>query len=333
LYATILTDTSQITLVHVAIWCIGEYGDLLIRPCNETGVDYPPIGESDIVTLLDSCLRLHNADITTKSYVLNALIKLTTRASPAIRGRILSIMNSYRGSMILELQQRGAEYSTLLSGQWEGLRGELLGKMPILDEATLKKKRGITDDLSSPTEILSPQVNHAPQQSFQNTAPVAAAKPAGGSFLLDLDDIFGGGGSNNAPLQPSPSTNQPVYGNPSPQPAFQTNDLLADIFAPAPAAPVVSQMSSNVFASQPAPLAFSPPAPPANPTFKAFEKSGLSVMFELSKPNPSNPASTTILCKFANQTSSPISNLVFQVSLYHFIPILNDCPRLLFQNS
>jgi AP-1 complex subunit gamma-1 len=336
LYATILSDTSQITLVHVAIWCIGEYGDLLVRPCSEAGIDYPPIAESDIVTLLDSCLRLHNADITTKSYVLNALIKLTTRVSPAVRGRILTIMNSYRGSIVLELQQRGAEYSTLLSGQWEGLRGELLGKMPILDEATMKKKRGITDDLGSPTEILAPQVSHVPQQSFQNSAPAAAAKPAGGSFLLDLDDIFGGGSSHTAPLQPSPAANQPVYGNPPPQPAFQTNDLLADIFAPAPmAAPVTPQMTFG--APQSAPVAFSPPAPPANPTFKAFEKSGLSVTFELMKPNPSNPASTTILCKFANQTSSPISNLVFQVTSpappSSPVPHLTTYSRLLFQSS
>lgn len=321
LYATILTDTSQITLVHVAIWCIGEYGDLLIRSCHESGTDYPPVAESDIVNLLDSCLRIHNADITTKSYVLNALIKLTTRASPAIRGRILSIMNTYRGSIILELQQRGAEYSTLLSGQWEGLRGELLGKMPVLDEATMKKKKGITDEHGSPSDILAPQIQ-TPQQSFQPATQAApAAKPAGGSFLLDLDDIFGGGGNHSAPLQASPAILQPAYTTPTPQPVTQTHDLLADIFAPAPAAPA-PQVSSNIFAAQPPqtfsppPQVFSPPvAPPANPIFTAFEKNGLSVTFELSKPNPSNQASTTILCKFANQTSSPISNLVFQVIL------------------
>lgn len=335
LYATILTDTSQITLVHVAIWCIGEYGEMLIRTCHESGTDYPAIAESDIVTLLESCLRIHNADITTKSYILNALIKLSTRTSPAIRGRILSIMNTYRGSIILELQQRGTEYSTLLSGQWEGLRSELLGKMPVLDEAVMKKHRGIPEELGSPFDMASSQGQSSPQQ-FQ-PAPAAAAaapaKPAGGSYLLDLDDIFGGGGSNSAPLQPTPSaTSQPLYGTSSSQPAAQTHDLLADIFAPAPVAPANNHASPNAFAMQSPPVfSPSPVAPPVNPTLKAFDKNGLVVTFELTKPNPSNPASTTIYCKFANQTSSPISNLIFQVT-HPSSPCFSIPPRLLFLN-
>jgi AP-1 complex subunit gamma-1 len=323
LYDTILTDTSQITLVHVAIWCIGEYGEMLIRPCQESGIDYPAIAESDVVNLLDSCLRIHNADITTKSYILNALIKLSTRTSPAIRGRIMSIMNTYRSSIILELQQRGTEYSTLLSGQWEGLRTELLGKMPVLDEAVMKKHRGIPDELGSPFDIASPQGQSSPQ-SFQPApaaAPAAAAKPAGGSYLLDLDDIFGGS-SNSAPLQPSPSVSQPAYGSPSAQPTAQTHDLLADIFSPAPAVATNNQ-APNVFASQPAPVFNASPVAavsPVNPTLKAFDKNGLVVTFELTKPNPSNPSATTIYCKFANQTCSPISNLIFQVRPSLFSP-------------
>ena len=353
LYATILSDTSQITLVHVAIWCIGEYGELLVKPCLEAGVDYPAIAEADIVTLLDSCLRIHNADITTKSYILNALIKLTTRTSPAIRGRILTIMNTYRGSIVLELQQRGAEYATLLSGQWEALRGELLGKMPVLDEATLKKKRGVTDFGDSPIDIkTTPQVQQQQQQqqTFPASAPVVN-KPAtsgggGGSFLLDLDDIFGGGGGSGGGVTLTPSVSlqpnlsqQPLYSPSIPQ----SNNLLADIFAPSPSIPVQtpiipqtfppttpfsptsSSSSSNVFTSQPAPV-FNPTpapilplvAPPINPTFKAFEKSGLVVYFELKKPNPSNPAGTVILCKFSNTTNSPISNLVFQVLEFEY---------------
>lgn len=325
LYSTILADTSQITLVHVAIWCIGEYGELLVRACSEPGVDYPGIAEADVVTLLDSCLRLHNADVTTKSYVLNALIKLTTRVSPTVRGRILTIMNSYRGSLVLELQQRSAEYATLLSGQWDSLRTELLGKMPVLDEATLKKKRGVEDN-DSPGEIRSvlqaqPQLSQPIAQASTPVIAAAAAKPASSNFLLDLDDIFGGGSAQSAsvPLQPSPMTmaSQPMFNNSVP---VQTNDLLADIFAPASSLPLSPQPPVNVFSPPGVPV-FTPAAAPTNPSFKAFEKNGLAVVFELSKPNPSNPASTTILCRFANQNPTPISNLVFQAAVPKFLKL------------
>lgn len=256
-------------------------------------------------------------------------------------------MNTYRGSIVLELQQRGAEYSTLLSGQWEGLRSELLGKMPVLDEATLKKKRGVTDDNDSPSNMKSiPQVqsqfqpqNQNQQQSFSSSSlsstSTSAPKPAGNNFLLDLDDIFGGGSNNgnssntlipqNLPIQPTPiqQQQQSFYSNVAPS-IPQTNDLLADIFSPSPQVPIIPQtIPSNVFNPQPVPV-FTPTsapilplvAPPANPTFKAFEKGGLVVFFELSKPNPANQSGTVILCKFSNISNSPISNLVFQVYIF-----------------
>ena len=49
--------------------------------------------------------------------------------------------------MSLELQQRSAEYSALLSAsQWDGLRKELLGKMPVLDETALRRRKAAFDD-------------------------------------------------------------------------------------------------------------------------------------------------------------------------------------------
>mmetsp|Transcript_24349 Transcript_24349/g.24959 ORF Transcript_24349/g.24959 Transcript_24349/m.24959 type:complete len:207 (-) Transcript_24349:377-997(-) len=127
---------------------------------------------------------------------------------------------------------------------------------------------------------------------------------------------------------------QPLYSNVAPS-IPQSNDLLADIFAPAPSSsiplqtPIIPQtIPSNVFTPQPATNFTPTPAPilplvtpPVNPTFKAFEKNGLVVFFELSKPNPANPSGTVILCKFSNTNNSPISNLVFQAAVPKFLKL------------
>jgi AP-1 complex subunit gamma-1 len=312
LYTTLQEDTSQTSLVHVGIWCIGEYGDLLVRPCNEGNQDFPAIPESTIVSFLDSCLRLHNTDITTKSFVLNALLKLSVRASPSVRPAILNIISTFRSSMVLELQQRGSEYTTLLSSQWDRLRGDLLGKMPVLDEATLRKRRAVLDENSVGDMMATQEGGFGDAARTLSAAPVGApiaqapAAPAagGGGFLLDLDDIFGGGAPAAAPVAAF-STPVPSGGG----------DLLSDIFSmgAAPTPQPVVQMGM----SQPVPMQqiFSPPAPPSNPIVKALEKNGMTIELELSKPNPASPASTNIVCRFSNSTQSPMSNLVFQVCI------------------
>ena len=315
LFSILQQDTSQTDLVHVGIWCVGEYGDLLVRPCSEGGQDFGAVPETSVVAFLDSCLRIYNADVTTKSFVLNALLKLSVRASPAVRPSLLKIVGSFRSSMVLELQQRGAEYTTLLSAQWDRLRGELLGKMPVLDEATLRKRRAVLDVNGVGADVMPTQEGgfsgspSKPLQAAPMGAPAAATvAPGGGSFLLDLDDIFGGASSPAAPAAVQPAANG--FG----QSQATGGDLLSDIFSvgAAPAALPAQQMVPDLMMGMSS-AQTSPPPPPVNPVVKAFDKNGLAILLELSKPNPAAPANTHILCKFNNSTQSPMSNLVFQV--------------------
>ena len=131
-----MDDNSQLGLIQIAVWCIGEYGDALVRLCN--GMDdepsFPPVSESDILSLLDKCLRLHNSDVLTKSLVINSLLKLSVRFSAESKNRISDLISPYRSSMSLELQQRSSEFSLLLTSRWDSIRGKLLAKMPVLDE-------------------------------------------------------------------------------------------------------------------------------------------------------------------------------------------------------
>jgi AP-1 complex subunit gamma-1 len=329
-------DTSQLTLVHVAVWCIGEYADLLTRPFNDGPNAFPARSEEDVVRIVEKCIKMFNSDVTTKSIALNALIKATTRFSPACRQSIQTIIGAYQSSMSLELQQRSVEYSTLLRSQWDMLRGDLLAKMPVLDEAALRNRRGVFNDLSESSglqamkkasggggmqaggDLLDP-FSDSPAPAAQQQAPQAAAPapaPAGGnSFLLDLDDIFGGGSPAPAPQAPAQQQQQSDFGMSAQAtpPAPPTTDLLADIFssgpAPTPAAPAMEFSGMSV--SSPAPAAAPAAAGPA--VIKAFEKNSFSVTMELTKTDPSNPSLTKIVCKFANSGQMPLSNFAFQV--------------------
>jgi AP-1 complex subunit gamma-1 len=342
LYSNLLGDTSQQSLVNVGIWCIGEYGDLLNQECPSIdGADsFGPVSEQAIVSFLDKAMRLHNADVTTKAFALNALMKLSVRVPSTVQASILKIMDTYKGSMTLELQQRGAEYSTLMSSQWDGLRGELLGKMPVLDGAALRKRRAVLDDEDGEggsggdlmggggggggfdlTGEMSSMSVASPTPSASTLAPVASS--GGSDFLLDLDDIFGGGGGGSAPAPPQQQQQQQSMGG---------GDLLSDIFATPPAAPIpqqqqqmspapVMQQQQQQQQISPAPVMQQQAAAPVNPSFVAFDKNGLVVHMELSKPNPANPSSTRILCKFTNNTGTPFANFVFQAAVPKYLKL------------
>lgn len=319
LYKILRDDTSQITLVNVGIWCIGEYGELLLQPCTSGDTSFSPARETDVIAFLDKCLRIHNSDNATKALVLNALMKLSVRFSMNVSNLILDIISTYKTSMVLELQQRSTEYSTLLSSQWNHLRRDLLDKMPILDESVRKRKGGFEEMRQLDEDALTPMATSTGGKPVATPAPASKAKPATESFLLDLDDIFGGGAP--APAPSAAMSNMSINGTSSP-PSSSSNDLLADIFSnnaplsPTPAQPSPSyppQPPVQQYSQAPDPIQSVMSSAPSNPMIKAFEKNGLVVMMELSKPDPSNPSQTKILCRFSNTTQSSFTNLVFQV--------------------
>lgn len=326
LFLSLQEDTSQMALLQAGIWCIGEYGELLARQCpsfeGETGSQggYPGVSEAEIVAMLEKLMKLHNADLAVKSISLNALIKLTVRLSPAQRPALAALIEPYKNSMSVELQQRSVEYSKLLSGRWDELRSNLLGKMPVLDEATLRKKRQAYDDgeVTGPSSLLPSPAKGGP-----------LGIGGGGGSLLDLDDIFGGG----APVMTNPGLGvlqaQPLDRIPSNMPAAAGGgaDLLADIFslganiaptpgpyggaAMPPAAPFMGGGMSAIMGGM-------APAAAAATTVSAFDKGGFQVLMDVSKPEPGNPSVTRLVCRFGNSTSLPMEQLVFQVS--HLFP-------------
>lgn len=337
-------DTSQLSLVHVALWCMGEYADLLTRTFNDGAISFPGRSEEAIVALTEKCIKMHNSDITTKSIALNTLIKATTRFSPACRSNIQNIIAQYQSSMHLELQQRSAEYSTLLRSQWDLLRGDLLAMMPVVDEETAKSKRAVYDlDSSGGLQVMkkssgmsggdlldafdSSPAPMSPQPVVATTVSVAAAPPASGgnSFLLDLDDIFGGGGSPApAPMVASPAPAQTTFGMGMAQPLQAMPptapvDLLGDIFSSGPSPVPTSPMQPIGMTAMAAPA--HAPVLASNVMIKAFEKNCFAAIMELSKPNPSDPSLTKILCKFSNSGQMPLTAFSFQAAVPKYLKL------------
>jgi len=354
LFLSLDTDMSQLALVHVGIWCIGEYGELLLEPCPAADVDsvgYEPHTEEEVVTLIERITKLHSATSLTRAYILNAAVKLSTRFSTSELERIKGLIMLYSESMTVELQQRACEYLLLLQPGWEQVRKEAMTKMPIPDDISTKKRRAQFEpsDSGTPTAGLSPAIPSATGDSglgnimdsfpaFGITPP--AGKPttgAAGNDLINLEDIFGSSG----PIAPAPvpfggappvQQTQNTFGMP-PIPAFQQQpaapapgaNLLQDLFASTPA-PVMTP-SPGAF-TQPAafgasfapavPLAAPPvsmPPPPVNPTMTVFDKNGLNISIDLSKPNPTDASITQAVCKFVNSSSTDMTNLVFQAAV------------------
>ena len=159
LFAMLKDEMAQLALVHVALWCFGEFGELLLRDCvpppvppsaNADGTPAPEPAEVKpfpaatvpaVLKVVEAAMKSHLATPTTKSFVLTTLAKLTSRFGDEHKPPIEELISSFQTSMNLELQQRSTEYLALLGGQWDSIRPEMLTKMPIVDEETLKARR------------------------------------------------------------------------------------------------------------------------------------------------------------------------------------------------
>lgn len=292
LYRALNDDTSQLGLLQVAVWCIGEYGSLLLKDFPAADAEsehYSALTETEVIALLEKCLKLHNADVSTKALVINALMKLSVRFSAYSKTAIVDLITPFRHSMSLELQQRSTEYTVLLGSQWDGLRREVLDKMPVLDESSIRERRAAFDDDGSSANAINVP-NNAAAPTFHQT------KPSGGSSLLDLDDIFGG--SHPLPTAPPSGSNNNGSTMAAPQPPAPFgggNDLLNQIFSssPAPSPAIntgyqpnasmdllsmgVQNTSLSNTANTPAPIAAFASNPQQGIPVVAFDKGGFKV--------------------------------------------------------
>jgi len=311
LYATLAANSTQPVLLQLAVWCVGEYGELLIGLTPPDGGEAPD--SRTVVDLLAGVLRSPVADMVTKEYTINALMKLTTRfqaGTPAL-GLIHKQLAQYSTSMSLELQQRSVEYASLL--KLDSIAGGVLERMP----AFTKKERGpkgLDDDDSGSGGGAG--AGGSVMESLPTPSATAASPAPPGEMDL-LSDILGG-----SPAAPS----APIGGGAPPPGAMGggMDDLLGLLGGsptPTSAAAPPPGAGMDVMSSIMGDMNMSSGAPPSAPgSFVAWDKNGMVIEFTCTK-DPSNPSITSIEASFSNGTGGAMEGLNFQVAVPKYMQL------------
>ncbi|CAO2816563.1 unnamed protein product [Amaranthus hypochondriacus] len=356
LYRAVQASNEQETLVKVAVWCIGEYGDMLVNNVGVLDIEDPiTVTESDAVDMVEIAIKRHNSDITTRAMCLVSLLKLSSRF-PACSQRIKDIVVQYKGSLLLELQQRALEFNSIIE-KHQNIRSTLVERMPVLDEATYSGRRSG----SLPATVSSsngPSVN-LPNGVSKPAAPLvdlldlssddvpAPSSSGGGDFLHDLLGVD----LSPVPSQPGASQNQKSgtdalldllsIGSPPTTNSASTPDILSLSLESKNSGSPQDQLSSvlplPVQGSSPsgaAPivdlldvLSSNPPTSEINglqfPSIVAFENSSLKLTFEFSK-STANSHLTSIKATFINLSADIYTDFLFQAAVPKFLQLHLD---------
>ena len=245
-------DGSQRGLLVVAIWCIGEYGDLLLNPYSytpdssdltegaPTSITFMGLDAMTVVKSIESIIDRHSCPEYVKQRALTCFAKLSDRfadkGDTAALDLLGKLVKKHEGSHSLELQLRSCEYNALLNAS-KGIKTAL--KPPSeTDLFGASDSGGTVSDsvISAAKEALSRmpvvdlKVLQKRQESLSNEnmgslpspkPAQAASAPAPGGDLLD------------------------IFSDPAPQPTQNGTasteksdlDLLTDIFAQQAAQP------------------------------------------------------------------------------------------------
>ncbi|CAN4075646.1 unnamed protein product [Withania somnifera] len=353
LYRAVLTAGEQETLVRVAVWCIGEYGDMLVSNAGRLDIEEPlTVTESDAVNVLETSIKSHSCGLTSRAMCLIALLKLSSRFPSCLR-RINDIIGQYKGSFVLELQQRAIEFNSIIE-RHPNMRSSLAERMPVLDEATFSGRRA-GSVLAAVSTSLGVSVNLPNGSAKLSTAPVAdlldlslddapARSSSGGEFLQDLLGV------NLMPVSLQPDTNQaqksgsdvlldllsietPAQRSPTTPQVLSSNtdnrsplDILDRLSTP-PSAQVSSPGGNSSMLHLLDGLPSSPPVSegnaPSHSSVTAFESSSLRLTFNISK-QPGNQQMTLIDCSFTNKSKDVFTDFIFQAAVPKFLQLQLD---------
>ncbi|XVF84925.1 hypothetical protein PTKIN_Ptkin17bG0078200 [Pterospermum kingtungense] len=354
LYRAFQTCLEQETLVRVAVWCIGEYGDMLVNNVGMLDIEDPiTVMESDAVDAIEVAVKRHTSDVTTKAMALIALLKLSSRF-PSCSERIKNIIVQNKGSLVLDLQQRSIEFNSILQ-KHQNIRSALVERMPVLDEATFSGRRAGSMPMAVSTSIGAPRSlpngiakpAAAPMADLLDLSSDDAPAPSssGGDFLQDLLGVDLSPASVPSGTSDLPKAGTDVLldllsiGTSSPA---QSSSSSSDIFSAshdnlAPLANLNGLVSLSANVTSPAstapvmdPLDGFGPRPqkheengPAYPSFVAYESSSLRMTFNFSK-QAGNPQTTLILATFTNLSPNVYNDFLFQAAVPKFLQLHLD---------
>nr|KYP66181.1 AP-1 complex subunit gamma-1 [Cajanus cajan] len=352
LYRAFQTSAEQESLVRVTVWCIGEYGDMLVNNVGMLDIEDPiTVTESDAVDIIEIAIKRHASDLTTKAMALVALLKLSSRF-PSCSERIREIIVQFKGSFVLELQQRAIEFNSIIA-KHQNIRSTLVERMPVLDEATFIGRRAgslpgaastaTIPSVSLPNGVAKPVAPLVDLLDLSSDDAPAPSSSGGGDLLQDLLGVdLTPASQQSGAGQASKSGNDVLLdllsiGSPSVPSSSSAVDILSSNSSnKAPVSPLddLSSLSlSSKTTSNAAPmmdlldgLASSPPTEnngPVYPSITAFESSSLRLTFNFSK-QPGNPQTAVIQATFMNLSSNTYTDFVFQAAVPKFLQLHLD---------
>lgn len=353
LYRAFQASVEQESLVRVAVWCIGEYGDMLVNNVGMLDKEEPiTVTESDAVDVIEIAIKRHTSDLNTRSMALIALLKLSSRF-PSCSQRIKDVINQYKGSLLLELQQRSIEFNSVIE-KHPNIRSALLERMPVLDEATFSGRRAAGSlpasvsnsngtSLKLPNGVAKPTAAPLVDLLDLSSDDVPAPSSSGSDFLHDLLGVDLSPASSQPGTGQAPKTGTDVLldllsiGTPSP---VESNPSTPDILSSgqdnkmsvgtlerlSSPSPLSAQASSSTGAVMDLLDGFGPNPPihedngPVYPSMVAFESSSLKLMFSFSK-QPGNPQITLIQATFTNKSPNVYTDFIFQAAVPKFLQL------------
>ena len=265
-------DGSQRGLLNVGIWCIGEYGDLLLRPYsynlpsgnggNETVndlsglspvestsaslVSFEALEPSAVVGIVEAVVARHTCPLEVKQRGLTCCTKLRERFADVADGatleRLQALVKKFEDSHSLELQLRSCEYGALINA----IKGVSVkrGSSNFGEEDIFG-----TSSNGSVSESVSPTVVSAAKEALARMPVVdlklLQKKREERSGAMTDGDIFNGG-SNDAAMARAPKSSA-AGAEPS---LLDLDDIFGGASVPAPSS-VVKQNGSISVPAQP----------------------------------------------------------------------------------
>ncbi|EKE42069.1 hypothetical protein ENUP19_0293G0007 [Entamoeba nuttalli] len=324
LFEALKKDVSKLALNKVAIWAIGEYGDLLaIQEGQFAGVQ--PSTMLDLIISIDGT---GFSDSTIKGEILIALTKLSARIPSQFNQRIQEFINIYKTNIDVELQQRAIEFSQFFS--YDDLRLDAVNRMPIPENLHQETHSNQMSQTTIPTQSL-PTVS---TESLKETTLVSQPQP-NQSFKKEepkKDDLLDILGISSTPIKSTPSSSSqqstnlldlltgPLPINPTPNPTMNTiiNPTTTPATQPSTNLNNLLQPTSSTLQT---PQNDIPLQQPVNNTnnliIQALNNNGVIVQFNIKPEEPKYLVHAT----FTNTSNSQLTNFSMKVAVPKWIEL------------
>lgn len=183
-------------VLQVAVWSIGEYGDLFMYSEKNDDVERPT--EEQLIELFNKLMWSAQVSITSKQYTILSLAKLSTRLQSG-QDDIKKIVDGFGSHLNVDLQQRGCEISQLFRAH-SNLRPALLEKMPPMIISRVSNQNG-SGGGSSGTPEENGSLDLLENGSIEDGGEITTTTTTIGHDSNALLDLLGG---TDGPMEPAP---------------------------------------------------------------------------------------------------------------------------------